>query len=193
MTPPYHLLALSCACGGQPRLGLLMCGIRGRGPPIQVLPRSTAIVHRRRRRVSFTVLFCLKACLWRLADRVSKRREMARRGRAELRRVEDRTSRPVCFSKRRSGLFKKAYELSVLCDAVVALRVLQRFQIHEKGFACSEGNFKLLEIAERFLETDFAKLNIDGLEQLENDLNDAFKWTTSRKTPRRAASRVCER
>ncbi|CAL9775976.1 unnamed protein product [Musa acuminata subsp. burmannicoides] len=57
MTPPYHLLALSCACGGQPRRSLLMCGIRGRGPPIQVLPHSTAIVHRRRRRVSFTVSF----------------------------------------------------------------------------------------------------------------------------------------
>ncbi|THU68883.1 hypothetical protein C4D60_Mb08t08550 [Musa balbisiana] len=123
MTPPYHLLALSCACGGQPRRSLLMCGIQGRGPPLQVLPHSTPIVHRRRRRVSFTVLFCLKACLWRLADRVSKRRKMARRGRVLLRRVEDRTSRHVCFSKRRSGLFKKAYELSVLCDAEVALLV----------------------------------------------------------------------
>ncbi|URE32190.1 SRF-type transcription factor (DNA-binding and dimerization domain) [Musa troglodytarum] len=48
---------------------------------------------------------------------------MARRGRVELRRIEDRTSRQVCFSKRRSGLFKKAYELSVLCDAEVALLV----------------------------------------------------------------------
>jgi hypothetical protein len=29
----------------------------------------------------------------------------------------------VRFSKRRSGLFKKAFELSVLCDAQVALVV----------------------------------------------------------------------
>ncbi|KAE8810278.1 MADS-box transcription factor TaAGL22 [Hordeum vulgare] len=48
---------------------------------------------------------------------------MARRGRVELRRIEDRTSRQVRFSKRRSGLFKKAFELSVLCDAEVALLV----------------------------------------------------------------------
>ncbi|KAJ8467450.1 hypothetical protein OPV22_030002 [Ensete ventricosum] len=48
---------------------------------------------------------------------------MARRGRVELRRVEDRISRQVRFSKRRSGLFKKAYELAVLCDAEVALVV----------------------------------------------------------------------
>ncbi|KAG0524375.1 hypothetical protein BDA96_07G205300 [Sorghum bicolor] len=46
-----------------------------------------------------------------------------KRGPVELRRIEDRTSRQVRFSKRRSGLFKKAYELSVLCDAQVALVV----------------------------------------------------------------------
>ncbi|XP_062191541.1 MADS-box transcription factor 51-like isoform X2 [Phragmites australis] len=46
-----------------------------------------------------------------------------KRGRVELRRIEDRTSRQVRFSKRRSGLFKKAYELSVLCDAQVGLLV----------------------------------------------------------------------
>ncbi|CAL5013712.1 unnamed protein product [Urochloa decumbens] len=46
-----------------------------------------------------------------------------KRGRVELRRIEDRTSRQVRFSKRRSGLFKKARELSVLCDAQIALVV----------------------------------------------------------------------
>ena len=46
-----------------------------------------------------------------------------KRGRVELRRIEDRTSRQVRFSKRRSGLFKKAYELSVLCDVRVGLVV----------------------------------------------------------------------
>jgi hypothetical protein len=46
-----------------------------------------------------------------------------RRGRREMRRIEDTTSRQVTFSKRRGGLFKKARELSVLCDAEVALLV----------------------------------------------------------------------
>ncbi|KAF0895407.1 hypothetical protein E2562_012424 [Oryza meyeriana var. granulata] len=46
-----------------------------------------------------------------------------RRGRREMRRIEDATSRQVTFSKRRSGLLKKAFELSVLCDAEVALIV----------------------------------------------------------------------
>ncbi|XP_012701161.1 MADS-box transcription factor 56 isoform X1 [Setaria italica] len=44
-----------------------------------------------------------------------------KRERVELRRIEDRTSRQVRFSKQRNGLFKKAYKLSVLCNAQVAL------------------------------------------------------------------------
>ncbi|XP_020112449.1 MADS-box transcription factor 50-like isoform X2 [Ananas comosus] len=43
------------------------------------------------------------------------------RGRREMRRIENATSRQVTFSKRRNGLLKKAFELSVLCDAEVAL------------------------------------------------------------------------
>ncbi|KAK9090088.1 hypothetical protein Sjap_023265 [Stephania japonica] len=42
------------------------------------------------------------------------------RGKVDLKRIENPTSRQVTFSKRRTGLFKKAYELSVLCEAEVA-------------------------------------------------------------------------
>ena len=38
-----------------------------------------------------------------------------------MRRIENATSRQVTFSKRRNGLLKKAFELSVLCDAEVAI------------------------------------------------------------------------
>ncbi|CAL9125798.1 unnamed protein product [Musa textilis] len=43
------------------------------------------------------------------------------RGKTEMRRIENAASRQVTFSKRRNGLLKKAYELSILCDAEVAL------------------------------------------------------------------------
>ncbi|KAG6748026.1 hypothetical protein POTOM_047921 [Populus tomentosa] len=49
-------------------------------------------------------------------------REMVR-GKTQMRRIENATSRQVTFSKRRNGLLKKAFELSVLCDAEVALIV----------------------------------------------------------------------
>nr|GEW76225.1 transcription factor, MADS-box [Tanacetum cinerariifolium] len=45
------------------------------------------------------------------------------RGKVELKRIEDKTSRQVSFSKRRNGLMKKAYELAELCDVDLALFV----------------------------------------------------------------------
>nr|ACU17803.1 unknown [Glycine max] len=52
----------------------------------------------------------------------SPQRKMGR-GKIEIKRIENTTSRQVIFCKRRNGLLKKAYELSVLCDAEVALIV----------------------------------------------------------------------
>ena len=39
----------------------------------------------------------------------------------EIKKMESIAARQVAFSKRRRGLFKKAQELSTLCDAEVAL------------------------------------------------------------------------
>ncbi|OIW02201.1 hypothetical protein TanjilG_21854 [Lupinus angustifolius] len=43
------------------------------------------------------------------------------RGKVVLKRIENKINRQVTFAKRRNGLLKKAYELSILCDAEVAL------------------------------------------------------------------------
>lgn len=48
---------------------------------------------------------------------------MTCRGRVELRQIEDRVGWQVRFSKRCSGIFKKAFEFSLLCDVEVALIV----------------------------------------------------------------------
>ncbi|CAL5370418.1 unnamed protein product [Camellia sinensis] len=72
------------------------------------------------------------------------------RGKVQLKRIEDKNSRQVTFSKRRTGLIKKARELSILCDVEIALivfsargklyqfctgdslrKVLERYQIHK--------------------------------------------------------------
>ncbi|MCL7045008.1 hypothetical protein MKW94_015198 [Papaver nudicaule] len=43
------------------------------------------------------------------------------RGKIEIKRIENPTNRQVTYSKRRSGIFKKAKELTILCDAQVCL------------------------------------------------------------------------
>jgi MADS-box transcription factor len=53
-----------------------------------------------------------------------------------LNRIENKINRQVTFSKRRNGLLKKAYELSVLCDAEVALIIFSsRGKLYEFGSA----------------------------------------------------------
>ncbi|KAM7261068.1 hypothetical protein ACFE04_026543 [Oxalis oulophora] len=73
------------------------------------------------------------------------------RGRVELKRIENKINRQVTFSKRRNGLLKKAYELSVLCDAEIALIIFSsRGKLYEFG---SSGTPKTLERYQRCTET----------------------------------------
>ncbi|XP_021804055.1 MADS-box protein AGL42-like [Prunus avium] len=59
------------------------------------------------------------------------------RGKIEMKRIENATSRQVTFSKRRNGLLKKAFELSVLCDAQVSVIIFsQKGRLYE--FSSSE-------------------------------------------------------
>ncbi|KAG2711270.1 hypothetical protein I3760_04G069000 [Carya illinoinensis] len=54
------------------------------------------------------------------------------RGKIQMKRIENTTSRQVTFSKRRNGLLKKAFELSVLCEAEVAVIVFsQKGRLYE--------------------------------------------------------------
>lgn len=48
-------------------------------------------------------------------------REIMARGKIQIKRIENSTNRQVTYSKRRNGLFKKANELTVLCDARVSI------------------------------------------------------------------------
>lgn len=66
------------------------------------------------------------------------------RGRVELKRIENKINRQVTFAKRRNGLLKKAYELSVLCDAEVALIVFStRGKLYE---FCSSSRYVSISI-----------------------------------------------
>uniref|UniRef100_A0A803PL04 Reverse transcriptase domain-containing protein n=1 Tax=Cannabis sativa TaxID=3483 RepID=A0A803PL04_CANSA len=54
------------------------------------------------------------------------------RGKIQMKRIENATSRQVTFSKRRSGLLKKAQELAVLCDVQLGLIIFsQKGRLYE--------------------------------------------------------------
>ncbi|MBF4211536.1 hypothetical protein EI533_28095, partial [Pseudomonas donghuensis] len=67
------------------------------------------------------------------------------RGKTQMRRIENATRRQVTFSKRRNGLLKKAFELSVLCDAEVGLIIFSpRGKLYE--FASSRLDISCISV-----------------------------------------------
>lgn len=73
------------------------------------------------------------------------------RGRVELKRIENKINRQVTFAKRRNGLLKKAYELSVLCDVEVALII---FSNRGKLYEFSSTN--MVKTLERYQKCSYA-------------------------------------
>ncbi|XP_030971533.1 agamous-like MADS-box protein MADS1 isoform X2 [Quercus lobata] len=97
------------------------------------------------------------------------------RGKIEIKRIENTTNRQVTFCKRRNGLLKKAYELSVLCDAEVALIVFStRGRLYEyannsvkstierykKACADSSNTGSVTEANTQFYQQESAKLRV---------------------------------
>nr|XP_023894634.1 floral homeotic protein AGAMOUS isoform X1 [Quercus suber] len=97
------------------------------------------------------------------------------RGKIEIKRIENTTNRQVTFCKRRNGLLKKAYELSVLCDAEVALIVFStRGRLYEyannsvkstierykKACADSSNTGSVAEANTQFYQQESAKLRV---------------------------------
>ncbi|GFS37610.1 AGAMOUS-like 6 [Actinidia rufa] len=90
------------------------------------------------------------------------------RGKIEVKRIENNTSRQVTFSKRRAGLLKKTHELSVLCDAQIGLIV---FSSRGKLYEYSTHPLSMAQIIERYLTTTGTHiLEHDNREQIYNEL-----------------------
>ncbi|XP_022844202.1 MADS-box protein JOINTLESS [Olea europaea var. sylvestris] len=96
------------------------------------------------------------------------------REKIQIKKIDNATARQVTFSKRRRGLFKKAEELSVLCDADVALiifsstgklfeyasssmkEILERHNLHSKNLEKMEQPSLELQLVE---DSNHSKLN----------------------------------
>ncbi|KAM0961517.1 hypothetical protein ACFX13_021215 [Malus domestica] len=90
------------------------------------------------------------------------------RGRVQLKRIENKINRQVTFSKRRTGLLKKAHEISVLCDAQVALIVFSN-----KGKLFEYATDSCMEqILERYERYSYAERQL-----VEPDFESQGNWT----------------
>ncbi|KAI6675928.1 hypothetical protein NL676_036724 [Syzygium grande] len=131
------------------------------------------------------------------------------RGKIEIKRIENANSRQVTFSKRRSGLLKKAQELSILCDAEVAViifsntgklyefsssgmkQILSRYNrcqdspestvIEYKPESTSTIYCSFLVIDRRLLGKDLNGLSIKELQHLEQQLSGALSSVKEKK------------
>ncbi|KAL5567770.1 hypothetical protein UlMin_024345, partial [Ulmus minor] len=96
------------------------------------------------------------------------------RGRVVMERIENKINRQVSFSKRRNGLLKKAYELSVLCDAQVALVIFSsRGKLFQFGTTDS-----MNMILERYRQFSYAS---QENKIVENDSQNLFQEITRLK------------
>lgn len=90
------------------------------------------------------------------------------RGKVQLKRIENKINRQVTFSKRRAGLLKKAHEISVLCDAEVALMIFSN-----KGKLIEYSTDSCMNrILERYERYSFAEKQL-----VSNDPKSPANWT----------------
>ncbi|KAK7300131.1 hypothetical protein RJT34_10966 [Clitoria ternatea] len=97
------------------------------------------------------------------------------RGKIEIKRIENTTNRQVTFCKRRNGLLKKAYELSVLCDAEVALVVFS-----SRGRLYEYANNSVRGTIERYKKACAASSNAESV----SEVNTQFYQQESSKLKR---------
>nr|BBJ25278.1 developmental protein SEPALLATA 1 [Isatis tinctoria] len=92
------------------------------------------------------------------------------RGRVELKRIENKINRQVTFAKRRNGLLKKAYELSVLCDAEVALIIFSN-----RGKLYDSSN--MIKTLERYQKCSYGSIEVNNkpAKELENSYREYLK------------------
>ncbi|KAG6474077.1 hypothetical protein ZIOFF_068001 [Zingiber officinale] len=100
------------------------------------------------------------------------------KGKTQMRRIENLASRQVTFSKRRRGLLKKAFELSMLCDAEIGLIV---FSAHGKLYEFASSSLEGKIYSCKHCQTHLA-LSDDILSKTGKLLKEADKEIGHQKT-----------
>ncbi|KAE8698544.1 MADS-box protein AGL24 [Hibiscus syriacus] len=102
------------------------------------------------------------------------------RKKIQIKKIDNLAARQVTFSKRRRGLFKKAHELSTLCDAEIALLV---FSNTGKLFEYSSTSTRQV-IERRNLQSERID-RLDPIPSLELQLQSSTRATLSKEVAER--------
>ncbi|GMN55370.1 hypothetical protein TIFTF001_024494 [Ficus carica] len=100
------------------------------------------------------------------------------RGKIVIKKIENLSSRQVTFCKRRNGLFKKAQELSVLCDAHVGVIIFSStgrlYEFSNTRYNNKGSESSVPEASEDLEETD---TDTEKSDQPEQDANEVMEET----------------
>ncbi|GAB2279491.1 Agamous-like MADS-box protein tm6 [Dionaea muscipula] len=87
------------------------------------------------------------------------------RGKIEIKKIENKTNRQVTYSKRRNGIFKKAEELTVLCDAKVSLIILSSSQKLHEYISPSTDTKKMYDEYQKVLGVDIWRSHYEKMQE----------------------------
>ncbi|KAJ8762131.1 hypothetical protein K2173_007281 [Erythroxylum novogranatense] len=94
------------------------------------------------------------------------------RGKIQIRRIENSTNRQVTYSKRRNGLFKKANELTVLCDAKVSIIMISiTGKLHEY-ISPSTTTKEIFDLYQHTMGIDLWSSHYENMQQELNKLKE---------------------
>ncbi|XP_027156423.1 floral homeotic protein PMADS 2-like, partial [Coffea eugenioides] len=98
------------------------------------------------------------------------------RGKIEIKRIENSNNRQVTYSKRRTGIMKKAKEITVLCDAKVSLII---FGTSGKMHEYISPSTNLVEMLDAYQRSTGKKLWDAKHENLSNEIDRVKKENDS--------------
>ncbi|KAL3377946.1 hypothetical protein AABB24_004056, partial [Solanum stoloniferum] len=107
------------------------------------------------------------------------------RGKIEIKKIENSTNRQVTYSKRRNGIFKKAKELTVLCDAKISLIMLSSTRKYHEFTSPNTTTKKMIDQYQSALGVDiwsthYEKMqeNLKRLQEINNKLRREIRQRT---------------
>uniref|UniRef100_A0AAU7LJJ2 MADS55 n=1 Tax=Hippophae rhamnoides TaxID=193516 RepID=A0AAU7LJJ2_9ROSA len=95
------------------------------------------------------------------------------RGKIEIKRIDNQTNRQVTYSKRRNGIFKKAEELTVLCDAKVSIIMLSGSTNKLHNYVSKTTSTKeMFDMYQNTLKTDLWKSHYERMQKTLKELEE---------------------